>query len=212
MANGVTIEAEPVRIATEGDAYLQAARDSGAADADLSLIENLRQRAAEFEMYYQDLLGKGAAIARSGDNAMMQEYGDLIARAETIREKITAATSAIDKAIGWARGTFGSAGMNQLSSLGLVWFLPAAVITAAVAVIGYWVNDYVKFARRFAEQQRIAADLAARGMDPAEANRQAAAAVAETVPGWFGGSGTSKVLLWAALLGVGLMVYRSYRG
>ena len=187
---------------------IEAAVSAGATASDISLIQNLKDRAAEFETARLELVRLGPAVARTNDYELLMEYGRLTARADSIKAKITAATKAIDNAISWGRATFGSEGMSSLSSLGLVWFLPAAVITAAVAVIGYWLSDYFKFARRFTEQNRIAVDLVAQGMAPAEAQRQAAEAVAATSPGMFAGIIDNKLLLFGGLLVVGFLVYR----
>ena len=188
---------------------VEAARQAGASEQDLSMIGELVARAQDFEAARQELMRMGAAVARTGDNALMQEYGDLVARADSIRSKIDAATQALDSAIAWARGTFGVSGMQTLAELG-AWFLPIAAITAATAVLGYWISDYVKFSRRFNEQQRIARELQAAGADPVTAQRQAAESVAATSPGVFAGFGglTAPVLL-AALLIVGVLIYRN---
>lgn len=198
------------QVTTADDAQIIAARESGASDSDLSIIANLKERAREFEAARLELTRMGPAVARTNDYDLMVEYGELVNRADSIKSKIATAMQAIDSSIRWARGTFGVSGMATLSSLGLVWFLPAAVIAAAIAVIGYWINDYMKFSQRFDQQARIASELQAQGMDPSEANRQAAAAVAATAPaGFFTGLG-GNIAIWAALLLVGALAFREW--
>lgn len=193
------------RIGSQEDA----ARDAGASERDLSIIGNLKTRAAEFEAARQELVRMGPAIARTNDYDLMVQYGELVNRADSIKSKINTAMSVIDRSIQMARAAFGSAGMSALSDLGVVWFLPVAVVTAATAVIGYWLTDYLKFSERFKQQARIASELEARGLDPVEAQRQAAEAVAATAPGWFSAF-TGKTALWAGVLLVGALVYREW--
>lgn len=190
-------------------AQVQAAQDAGASPSDVSQLQRLKDRVAEFLSARQHLLEIGPAVARSDDEQLMAEYGELLERADFLESKISAATSAVDQVIRWGRGALGLDGVRELGQLGVVWFLPATVIAGAVALIGYWLADYAKFARKFREQQRIAEQLRQQGVDPAEAERQAAAAVAQTVPSWLAPLTTPLGL--AALVVGGYLVWRASR-
>jgi hypothetical protein len=187
-------------------AQLEAATAAGASDAELSQILNLKARAAEFQRAFDQLLSWGAAVEGTELEA---EYSKLVGRGFSLRDQVQAATAAIDDALRWARGVFGLDGLQALAGLGIVWFIPLAAIGAAVAALGWWLADYAKFARKFAEQGRIAAELRAAGVDPIEAQRQAAAAVASTVPGWL--APLAGPLGLAALAAVGFLIWQRTR-
>lgn len=166
-------------------ADVDAARAAGASESDLAAIVRLKQLAAQFEAYRLELVRRGPAVAKTNDYNLMVEYGRLVERADSIKAMVTKALAAIDSAFRAARSALGLGGLRAVSSLGFVWLIPVAIIAAAVAGLGYWISDYLKFARRFDEQQRIADELTAAGMSPIEANRQAAATVKDAAGGLF---------------------------
>lgn len=195
-------------LAVVSDEQAAAARAAGATDADLDLIARLKARAHDFELARQELQRMGAAIARTNDTALLMEYGRLVERSDRIKSQISAATSAIDKAVSWARAALGELSAPELGALGVVWLLPGAVILAALAVIGYWLTDYRKFALRFNEQTRIASELVAGGMAPGAANIEAGRAVAATAPGMFG---LGNFATLAAIIGLAVFAFASMR-
>ena len=197
-----------LRALSQIDEQEAAARAAGASDADLDLIAQLKARARDFELARQQLQRLGAAVAKTNDYDLQMQYSRLVDRSESIRSKITAATTAIDNAVRWARGALGDLTGRDLGALGVVWFLPGAIILAAIAVIGFWLTDYQKFAARFDEQTRIAAELVAGGMDPAAANVEAGRAVAATQPGMFALGGGMTLGLIAI---VGLVLFANAR-
>ena len=190
--------------------YVASAKQLGASKADLTLLEQFRNRVETFQRSRAELQTIGAQIARTNDMAAWKEYGDLVARADAIEAKVTAALRAIDSAIAAGRAALGLDGMRALAGLGIVWFIPVAVIAAALAVLGYWLADYAKFRARYSEQQRIAGELVAQGVEPIEAQRQASAAVAAAAPSTFGeAAGT---VIKVAAIGFGLYLFwRAYR-
>ena len=194
---------------TVATADVDAARAAGASSSDLALISKLKAYAAQFTAYRQDLQRRGPAIARTNDYDLMVEYGRLVDRADYIQEKVTAALAAIDSAFRTARSALGLDGLRALSALGVVWLIPVAVIAAAVALIGYWITDYLKFVKRDDARQQIVAQLTAAGMSPIEANRQAAETTKEA-GGLFADVGKAAGLV-AALVGA-YFFYQWYRG
>lgn len=194
-----------------------AARDAGASEDELALIRNLKGRVADFQAARASLQALGAQVAKSNDYDTLIEYGELVNRADSIQSKIESVTQAIDKAMAWARATFGRQGMQDLSDLGIAWFIPVAAIGAALALIGYFLNDYAKFVARFREQQRIAGELVAAGADPASAQQQAARAVASTSPGWLAqltgnGMNLTSMLAIGGLAFLAWLGWKRYRG
>ncbi len=196
------------QIRAPDDAQTAAARAAGASEADLSLIDRLKSRAQDFEIARADLQRIGAAVARQNDYDLSMEYARLVSRADSIRSKIGAATTAIDKAVQWSRAALGDLSGQDLGALGVVWLLPGAIILGAIAVIGYWLTDYRKFSARFSEQTRIATELVAGGMDPAAANIEAGRAVAATAPAMFALGGTMTLGLIAL---VGLVMFANMK-
>lgn len=157
---------------------IAAAEAAGASDREISAIAELKERASVFSQAWNHLQQIESAVRAT---ELEDEYDTLMRRGRAIKETVQRAVAAIDDAIGWARG---SLGLDNLGNLGAYWFIPLAVISAASAALGWWIADYRKFARRFDEQQRIADRLKGEGVDPIEAERQAAAAVAGAAPGW----------------------------
>lgn len=160
---------------------IAAAEAAGATEQELSYMEQLIERAAIFDRAYEHLQAIGPTVR---DTELEDPWRKLMQRADDLRGRIEAARSAVADALSWVRGVFGLNGLSGARGLGIVWFVPVVAIGAIVAAIGYWLSDYYKFVRRFDEQRRLAAELEARGVDPIEANRQAAATVAGTIPGW----------------------------
>lgn len=185
---------------------VDAAAAAGASDWELSRILDLKSKAAEFQAAFNALLAAGPAVVGTELEA---EHGALVERGARLRDQVQGALDAIDTALRWVRGTFGLEGARTLAGLGLVWFLPLAAITAAIAALGFWLADYAKFAKRFAEQQRIAAELESAGIDPVEANRQAAAAVSSAAPGLFTAFSGPVALIGLAV--VGYLIARELR-
>ena len=192
------------------DPHIMAAREYGASSSDVSMLANFKSRVAEFQAARGELQKIGAAIARTNDMEAWRQYGELVARADSIESKVTAALRAIDSTLSAARAAIGLDGVRALAGLGFVWVLPIAIIAAALAVLGYWLSDYAKFAARYREQQRVASDLVAQGVDPIEAQRQASAVVAAAAPRTFGES-LGGVLKFGAILAAGLYVWHLYR-
>lgn len=174
------------------DQQTQAAIEAGASDSDIALIRDLKRRAADFEAQRQELIALGPAIARSGDNALMLEYGQLVARADSLKGKITTGLRLIDQAIAAVKNVIGISGMRTLGDLG-VWFLPAAGIAVIIAALGFWVNDWLKFKARARSQLQLQQQLIEGGTAPAAAAREAAQVYGTTGSNW---------LLWIALAGV----------
>lgn len=195
--------------AITNDSHVIAAQQYGASSSDVSMLANFKNRVGEFNAARRELQKIGAQIARTNDMDAWRQYGELVARADAIESKVGGALRAIDSALKSARAALGLEGMHALAGLGIVWVLPIAIIAAALAVLGYWLADYMKFAKRYAEQQRVAGELVAQGVAPAEAQRQAAAVVAAAAPSGFGES-LGGVLKFAAILGVGLFVWHQY--
>lgn len=202
---------------------IAAAEEAGASKTELLQIFNLKEQAARFATAFSNLLSWGDSVEGTELEA---EYNKLVERGFGLRDKIDKLMGQIDAAWSWLKGltkyipglgNIGRGGVGTLvpyesGTLGLAWFIPVAAIGAVLAVVGYWMADYAKFARKFAEQQRIARELEADGVSPVEANRQAAASVAGTVPGLFGGGGPVPWLLIAAAIGGGVWLYQRKRG
>jgi hypothetical protein len=195
--------------ASASDPQLVAARQYGASASDIAMLADFKQRVAEFQAARRELQKIGAQIARTNDMAAWAEYGKLVERADSIERNVTAVTNAIDSALKSARAALGLEGVRALAGLGIVWVLPVAVIAGAVAIIGYWMADYLKFAKRYSEQQRIVAELVQQGVNPIEAQRQAAEVVAAAAPSMFGN--VAGVLKFVAIVGVGFFVWQQYR-
>lgn len=196
--------------ATANDPHIVAARQYGASSEDLSLLAKFKARVADFQAARRNLQKIGAQVARTNDMRAWEEYGKLAARADAIESKVTAALNAIDSAFKAARAALGLEGVRTLAGLGIVWVLPVAVIAAAIAVIGYWMTDYLKFAERYSEQQRVAQELVAQGVDPVEAQRQAADIVAAAAPKGLGES-LGGVLKIALVAGLGVWLWQRFR-
>jgi hypothetical protein len=195
---------------------IAAAEAAGATEFELSQILSLKRLAAQFAEAFYNLLRWGDAVEGTDLEA---EYAALVERGYGVRDKAAAVMNSIDSmvstVVGWFRklaswlpGLDGLGTMRPLyaPTLGAVWFIPLAGIGVAIGALTFWLSDYAKFAKRFAEAQRIAADLRAEGVPPIEAERQAAAAVAGTAPGMFAGFGSGLSLV--LLLGGGYVVYR----
>lgn len=199
------------KIAYKGtDPTLAAAAEAGASHSDLDLIATLKSRVADFNAARDELQRMGAAVAHAGNVELEREYGRLVGRAEQIQSQIDAALGAVDSALKWARAAIGLEGLRSLSAMGVAWFLPAAVLVGAIAVIGYFLTDYIKFAKRFNEQTRITQELVAAGIDPATAQRQAAETVAAAAPG-FSFGGFSQPLMLGLLATLGVLLWTRYR-
>lgn len=192
------------------DPHVATARQYGASSSDISALASFKARVAEFNAARANLQKIGAAIARTNDMEAWRQYGELVARADGIQSKVSSVMGAIDSAFRTARAALGLDGLRALSGLGIVWLLPVAAIVAAAAVIGYWLADYAKFAKRYSEQQRIAAELVAQGVDPAEAQRQAAQVAAAAAPQGLG-EAVGGLLKFAVIIGVGFFVWSRYR-
>lgn len=203
----ITVTAERIEI---DDAQTRAAKAAGASEADLSLIQRFKSRARDFQLARDELQRMGAAVAKTNDYDLLMEYSRLVDRGNTIAATIEKATRAIDDAIAFARGALGDLTHERLGSLGVVWLLPSAVLLGAIAVVGYWLADYMKFAKRFNEQARIAAELERQGMDPAQAQVEAGRAVGATAPTFFGQLGNAATLVAIAV--VGFVLFRNWRG
>lgn len=182
---------------------IAAAEDAGASDREINAIAELKERANVFSEAWEHLQSIESAVK---ETELEDEYNALMRRGRAIKETVQRAVSAIDDAIGWARG---SLGLDNLGNLGVYWFIPLAVISAATAALGWWIADYRKFAKRFDEQQRIADRLKGEGVDPIEAERQAAAAVAGAAPGWL--QPLAQPLGLVALGTLGYLGYRIWR-
>lgn len=197
---------------------IDAAEAAGATSLELSHILNFKRLAAQFADAFQQLGTWGAAVQGT---ELEGDYNDLMQRGFAVRDQVASIMNAIDSMVSkvsswfktivsWVPG-LGTMRPYELQAMGLVWFIPVAAIVAAIAVLGYWLHDYAKFAKRFAEAQRIAEDLQSQGIAPVEAQRQAAAAVAGTAPGFLSNLGTPLSLI--ALVGGGWLLYRwSQRG
>lgn len=185
---------------------IAAAEESGASDFELAQIFSLKQRAQEFAQAFDTLLSWRAQVVGTDLEA---EYSALVDRGFSLEQTVQTVMAQIDAALGWVRNVIGLNGLQAVGALGLVWLIPLAAIAAALAAIGFWLNDYMKFAKRFAEQQRIARELEAQGIAPVEAQRQAAAAVSATAPGFL--SAFASPLGMLALVGGGWLAWRWYR-
>jgi len=177
------------------DQQTQAAIEAGASDTDIALIRDLKNRAAEFESQRQQLVAMGPAIARSGDNALMLEYGQLVARADSLKSKITTALNLIDQAIAAVKRVVGISGMRTLGDLG-VWFLPAAGIAVIIGALGFWVTDWLKFKSKARSQLQLQQELIEGGTAPAAAAREAAQVYGRPATNW---------MLWLALAGAAIV-------
>jgi hypothetical protein len=187
--------------------YVASAKQLGASKADLTLLEQFRNRVETFQRSRAELQTIGAQIARTNDMTAWKEYGELVARADSIETKVTAALRAIDSAIAQGRAALGLEGMRALAGLGIVWLIPAAVILAALGVLGYWLADYAKFRARYSEQQRVAGELVAQGVDPIEAQRQASAVVTAAAPSTLAGN-VGSALKYALIIGVAFYAWQ----
>ena len=192
------------------DPHVVAATQYGASSSDISMLRTFKQRVAEFQAARGELQKIGAAIARTNDMQAWREYGELVARSESIESKVTAALRAIDASLAAVRAAVGLDGLRALSALGIVWLIPVAIIAAALAVLGYWLADYAKFAARYREQQRVASELVAQGVDPIEAQRQASTVVAAAAPQGIGDA-LGGLFKFAAILAVGYFVWSRYK-
>lgn len=192
---------------------IAAAEAAGATELELSKILSLKRLAAQFAEAFQNLLTWGDAVEGTEFEA---EYDKLMGRGLDLRDEVAALMNGIDSMIatvaGWWRKLIsyipglGTMRPYDAEAFGVVWFIPVAAIGAAVTALGFWLADYAKFAKRFAEAQRIARDLQSQGVAPIEAQRQAAAAVAGTAPGFLSNLGGSLGLV--ALLGGGWLLYQ----
>jgi hypothetical protein len=192
---------------------IAAAEAAGASELELSSIFKLKQLAADFAQAFQNMLSWESAVAGTDLEA---EYDRLMDRGFSLRDRVADLMNTIDSMIstvaGWWRKLvsyipgLGTMRPYESGTLGVVWFVPVAAIAAVVTALGFWLADYAKFAKRFSEAQRIAADLQAEGVSPIEAQRQAAAAVAGTAPGFL--SNLSGPL---GLVGLGLGGWLIYR-
>lgn len=198
------------------DEQIAAAEEAGATETELRHIFSLRARAAEFTTAFDNLLSWEDAVAGTELEA---EYRDLVDRGFNLRERVQTLLnqigSAFDTVVGWFRTAIswlpGVDGLHALRSgtLGVVWFVPVAAIAVVLGVLGLWLSDYAKFSRRFAEQQRIARELESQGVAPIEAQRQAAAIVADTTPGF--GAALAGPLGWVAAAGIGFVLWQAFQ-
>lgn len=120
-----------------------------------------------------------------------KEKDALLSRAETIRKTIRGLTSWSD-----------TLRINELDGMGFLPLIPVAVIGGAVAAIGYWANDYAKFAKAINYQST----LVSQGIAPDQAAIMAQQQ-AESGSTLFQLSGIMKI---AALMGIGWFVYKKY--
>lgn len=192
-----------------GDATLEAAAQVGATPSDLDLIAQLQERVGVFQMSRAELQRLGAAVAATTDNDLWQQYGDLVARADSLESTIQGALDAVDSAIRYAKNALGLGAVRRLGGLGIVWLIPVAIIAAAIAALGYWLTDFAKVRARILQQQSIAQQLQAAGVDAAEANRQASAAVAASQPSGILDTALS-LAKYALAIGVGWWLWRKY--
>lgn len=132
--------------ATENEALKQ----GGASDDDIGLIENFKRRVAEFNQVFNALLSSGPPK----DPALLNEYNSLISRGQTIRNTVGTVMDGINKAVTWAKATFGLNAING-GQLGWFWLIPVAGITATLAVIGKYISD----AYMFGEKNKAFKDL-----------------------------------------------------
>lgn len=197
---------------------IAAAEEAGASEHELLSIFNLKQQSARFATAFSTLLSWGDSVEGTELEA---EYNKLVDRGFGLKAKIDSLMAQVNSAIDWVKGLTkwipglgNSGGVGTLvpyesGTLGLAWFIPVAAIAAVLGIVGFWLADYAKFARKFAEQQRISRELQAEGVNPIEANRQAAASVAGTTPGLLSfGGGPVPWLLIAAAVGGGIYLYR----
>lgn len=169
------------------------------------LITDFKAKAREFWQLWENLDARRAEVA-TAPAGLQVEYNNLMDRGLGIREKIETVTALIDKAANmyqdakaWLMDQFGLSGVSyrQLSGLGFIPLIPVAVIGAAVAAIGYWVNDAYQFAAKLDEIKR----LEARGVDSATAHQM----VEQTFQsGFFAGAGN---LVLPVVLGLGLLYF-----
>lgn len=105
--------------------------------ADTGTVGRLAQKVDEFKQYYEKLadVRYGAAIARLGDNKLMQEYGNELAAAERMKDRIEAVTGAWENIKQWA-------------GLAAVPLIPVAVALGLIAAISGAVVGIRSFMRR----------------------------------------------------------------
>lgn len=161
------------------DEQIAAAEAAGASSSEIEKIALLKERADLFERAMRKLEEWEPYVV---ETELEDEWRALLERGYTLRARLEYVFGKVDEAFRWAKGFVGLEGAR--GQLGAFWLIPVAIIAAAIAAIGWWLADYRKFAKKFEEQQRIAGELREQGVDPIEAERQAASAVAGTVPGW----------------------------
>ena len=187
---------------------------AGADTFELSSILNFKQQAERFRVAFANLLAWEDQVRGT---ELEDEYDELAGRGFGLRDQIASVMQKLDAALRWLKGLIPGLDGLAAGGLGILPLIPIAAIVAVLAVIGFWLADYAKFAKKFAEQQRIAAQLRAEGVAPVEANRQAAAAVADTTPGAlanvFGSGGlfSSPWLIGALLVGGGFYFWSRNR-
>lgn len=98
-------------------------------------LSKLGQAIANFKARYEKLASPsyGAAIARTGDNELMQEYGNTLARAKQIKSAIESIEGAWTRAKEWA----------GLSALPLIPIAIATSITATVLAGISLIDDFM---------------------------------------------------------------------
>lgn len=153
------------------------------------VLGKFRQRAAEFERSFQDLLAQSAFVqtqspqVRAEYDALVRKGSETYTRVHQIRQALADVEAALRGAWDFVTGAWqkiaGAVGLSGLGGLGLAPLIPIAAVTAAIATLGYFLSDYAKFKSKLDELRR----LEARGMTPAQA-----AEVLTTVegPGLFG--------------------------
>lgn len=130
---------------------------------DQGIIERFKARIAEFTSLFSRLSGVGSNVPPE----MRGEYETLISRGTTIQSTIDNLTGGINTAVDWFRGAFGldAVGMARRGELGVLPLLPVAAISGAMALIGYWITDTMKFIKKMDQFEQ----MRAQGVPAAEA-------------------------------------------
>ncbi len=130
---------------------------------DQGIIERFKARIAEFRGLFTRLAGVGAQVPTE----MQGEYQDLVTRGSSIQSTIDTVTGGINKAVNWFKGAFGmdAVRMARQGQLGFIPLLPAAAISGAMALIGYWITDTMQFIKKMEQFE----EMRARGVPASEA-------------------------------------------
>jgi len=117
------------------------------------LVGKFRNYANQFMTEYNQLIDLGKRMDQFPP-VLQSQYTSLVNRAQTIQNTITSVTQKIDQAASWLSNMVnGLGGLSQ--PLGVIQFLPIAIVAGAVTFITIWLTDVSEFWMRLSEFQRL---------------------------------------------------------